>query len=444
MAGPTFGESSGSFGAPGASGGAGGFVLPFLTYGFGIANEGLSFFTTFKSNPFQTFEDFFEGKPAKADTIAAVLRAGASRNPVIDKLGRELAILEGGGVLLSDSSAAGQAAISKVLAAAKAGLVAQGTSPQQASREILNLISSHTATPGTAIGRPQVGTVAFPERASNAQDFANQFTPIPFLPNPLAPQGGIPALPPNVANILRPLIPGADELKALTGLDIFGQPSTSIAIPPTRPAPQPGQPQSPMTVIDPRECQSCNPEQHAEYQRLKAQQGDLQGELQTEENQGQAQQDQQRQQEIQKFRQLEQQPADQRNIPQEIQRKMALLEQIGQELGQLQNQLDNPTTGQVVQPGSGQTPVGSSTPTSQPGNQSIITPDTSPQPGSAETTEHEHEDEEQQVFIQQTPKENQGDPSQAVKFCVGCVTQLEAIKFLNGEPSGCSVMGFPT
>lgn len=58
-------------------------------------------------------------------------------------------------------------------------------------------------------------------------------------------------------------------------------------------------------------------------------------------------------------------------------------------------------------------------------------------------TAQEHEHEEEQIFIQQQPQDGQGDPTKAVKFCVGCVTQLDAQRFLNGEPSACSVFGYP-
>src|SRR5579871_3919717 len=116
-AGTSFG-GAGSFGSGGfssAGGAAGGFssILSLGSYFYNLAKSGGS--KIFITNPFQGFEDlFFEGKPVTADTIQAVLRAGASRNPVVKQYGEDLATLERGGVVLSTSSGPGRAALNQI------------------------------------------------------------------------------------------------------------------------------------------------------------------------------------------------------------------------------------------------------------------------------------------------------------------------------------------
>jgi hypothetical protein len=409
----------------------------------------------FITNPFQGFEDLvIEGKPRAQDTIDAVLRLGESHNPVVKQFGRALATLEQGGIVLSSSDPFARAQLNKIFHDAVEGLAAQGVPPATARRELVNVINSGTGTPGTAISAPKVSAPQqmdfFTTPRTAGSDFMNQFTPTPFLPNPLAPQPAtIPftniPIRPRVLDLIRPLIPGADELRALTGYDIFGQPDNPVpAVPPPPPPPQPGQPPQ---IIDPRECQTCNPEQYRDFQRLKGQQGQLQDELQVEKGQqGQKTLDQQDEQ-VQHYRDLEQQPSTQRDIPREIQQKMNLLQQVGQELSDLQQALDNPqgVPGRPVTGGGPQAVGNQQAQTANPpsGPQSIVQPDTSPNSDEGQLSSTEHQDEESELFYQQHPT-GEGDPSQAVKFCVGCVTQLDAQKFLNGEPSACSVMGYPS
>jgi hypothetical protein len=466
-AGTSFG-GAGSFGSGGfssAGGATGGFgaILSLGSYFYNLAKSGGS--KIFITNPFQGFEDlFFEGKPVTADTIQAVLRAGASQNPVVKQYGKDLAVLERGGVVLSTSGGAGRSALNEIYSKAVSGLVAQGFSRQQANALLDNVISSHTASSGLTIPlpspapsvsralpvvptAPSVSSVPMNYFPSSSQDFSNQFLKLPT---------------PQVPSVVQDLVPGAREFQDITGIDLFKPAPSMQEILSRGPVQNPfggllnsqsGQPytptasvqsgRQPMEIIDPRDCPSCNPQQAQERALLTSQEGQLQQELQTEQQQQNQQQDQQRQQQIEQFRQLEHQPAQQRNIPQEIQQKMNLLQQVGNELAQLQQEIDN------------QTPSGGNPPLASSGNLPAPSPSVvrgdgggtptiygQPEPTTGTEDEHQHELEEQQIFVQQQPSDNGADPTKAVKFCVGCVTQNDALKFLNGEPSACSVMGY--
>lgn len=453
------GEFGGGGGGAGGAGGFGGIIgaLPGLGSWFaGLVQSGFTKF--FITNPFQGIEDFFEGKPKTADTIAAALRAAASKNPAVKQFGHDLATLERAGVVLSTDNPTGRAALDKIFAKAMSGLESEGFTKQQAFRYLTNIISSHIAASGGVVPvSPNTGQVMtinprtpivplstappgppaqgfFPTNSS--QDFANQF--LTGAQN-------------YIVNAVREFS-GLGEIKALTGLQIptlpeqvdllnrgvrslfSGQPTTT----PT-PAPTPNQP---LQIIDPRDCPECNPAQAQIRAQLQGEQQALRQELQTEQQQEQQQKIGQQQKQIQEFRQLERQPVDQRDIESEIQKKIALLDQVGQELQQLQQQIDHGSPS--PQPVMSLPPAGGSPPLSPAGGPpQTIEPIGAPLPPPGTLTEQEHEQEEQQIFIQQPPVGAGGDPTKAVKFCVGCVTQDDALKFLNGEPSACSVMSFP-
>lgn len=431
MAGGEFagGGTGGSFGGGTSASGLGGIISAGVSFYEYLRNPKKFFI----ENPFQGFEDFAaEGIPVREKTREAILRLGGSANPVVKELGRDLAVLQGGGVELSSASPAARAALSEVFARAMSGLEAQGFPKQLAFRELTNVLSSHTATPGIAIpvSPPQMNP--FPTGGSNAAAFAAQLRPIPFLPNPFQPGGT--SLPQGVADIVRPLIPGAEELKALTGYDIFGQRAQIPGIPP--PTVPPGTPVNPddIPVVNPQDCPSCQP--------LRQQQRQLRQEIQTEQQQLEQQRIQQRQRDIDRNKQLEQQPADQRDIPRELQQKQQELDQIGQELEELQREAEaqqqprpyNPPV--ASQPGRLPTP-----PSGGGGGQVPVVRSPAQPPGTL--TAHEHQDEEELLFNQGSPSGEQPDPSKAYKFCVACATQFDSVKFLNGEPSACSVIPYP-
>jgi hypothetical protein len=426
MAGEFAGGSTGS----GFSGGTAG-----SSFG-GIISSGVSFYEYLRNpkkfyitNPFQGFEDLVaEGLPVREKTREAVLRLGGSQNPVVKQLGRDLAVLQGGGVELSSSQPAARAALSEVFARAMSGLEAQGFPKQLAFRELTNVLSSHTATPGIAIpvSPPQMNL--FPTGGSNAAAFAAQLRPIPFLPNPFQP-GGI-NLPQGVADIVRPLVPYAEELKALTGHDIFRpQATTTQMIPAPQPQPQPVN-YDDIPTVNPQDCPSCQP--------LRRQQQQLEKEIQTEQGQLQQQRQARQQQQIDQFKQLEQQPVDQRNIPQELQQKQDELNQIAQELEDLQNEAERQQQPRPYQPPPGQQQP---TPPSSGGGQ--IQTVLSPRQPPGTLTASEQQDQEEELFTQGQPTGVQPDPTKAYKFCVACATQFDSVKFLNGEPSACSVIPYP-
>lgn len=189
---------------------------------------------------------------------------------------------------------------------------------------------------------------------------------------------------------------------------------------------------------------------------IQRQEQEVRQEIQRERAQGEQQTLQQTQQEIDRLRQLESQPIQTRNIPREIQEKQQLLQTLeqlqqgglpaggqgtlapslpaGQQLpvsspqlpvsspqqpGQLAPMLDyqSPRGQLIFVPEGQQPPIGGSPPSSSP-----------PPP----------------MGIQQGQPPAEGLPVPngpgSVKFCVVCTSQNESLKFLNGEPSECSVL----
>lgn len=132
-------------------------------------------------------------------------------------------------------------------------------------------------------------------------------------------------------------------------------------------------------------------------EQLERERAELRTEIQTETGQQQQQSLDQIQQSLDHLKDLEQQPLEQRDIQGELRQKQ-----------QLQQQLN-----QLTQGGSGQ--PGQVVPT-QPGEPA---PRLAPEQGEAEQAEH---------------------AGAGVTFCVGCKSQEDAILFLNGEPSACSVV----
>ena len=176
--------------------------------------------------------------------------------------------------------------------------------------------------------------------------------------------------------------------QSLRGKTPGRQPGSAPQMPPT-PVPQPGvNPQNVPLVLN-QPCEACmSPTQRAQYQREQQQ---LQKEIETETQQDTQQQLDRIQQQLDQLQQLEQQPLDQRNVQQELQQK----QQLRQQLDMLSNQRGEPA------------------PPGQPAPLVEISPE--------------------QVPIQQKA-------SEALTFCVGCQSNEDAILFLNGEPSACSVI----
>jgi len=161
----------------------------------------------------------------------------------------------------------------------------------------------------------------------------------------------------------------------------------------TRPAP----------ILDQQKpCPECerglSAEQRAQLARERA---ELQKEIQTEQGQQATKTLDQVQQQLDTLKNLESQPLEQRDIQSELQQK-----------NQLQSELDA-LSGQGSQPGQSPSPV--------PG-----------QPAPMLQQNQAAQQVEQEIEQQQS--------SEAVQFCVGCQSGEDAILFLNGEQSKCSVV----
>lgn len=462
MAGGFGGSGGGEFGL-GTSGTGLGFLSQASPYAFipgylfGIITKD-KFFNT---NPLQPLEDLFEGKPRILATEQAVLRFGASTNPALKQYGKDLAKLAQGGVVLSSSDPIARANLNKIFQKADTALRAEGLSKVQAFDVLVSGINPPLA-PALSVaqrGLPsaRVSTVPVSSRLQPVLD-----TSRPPM-NPFQSSGPLKSAGQSFADqfvtkatgLLTDIIPGARELETITGQTInYSRPPSiqdTLAKGPVRISDlfsgQPGDGTNQpgighQKIIDPRDCPTCNPQQAQMRAQLTQEQRDLQDELQVEQGQQRGKTISDQRQQVDQFRDLERQPVQGRDIPHEIQQKMNLLQQVGNELAQLQHEIDNPQSLETT--AGNQQPVPSMPPpVGGTGNQTIIEPDTSPKPGSGQMTEQEHEHELDQLFIQGEGTEGQGDPTKAVKFCVGCVTQLDAQRFLNGEPSACSVFGYP-
>lgn len=466
MAGESFGSGGG-----GTSGGGFGNVGSYYNLGRYVANLFSHPSQIFITNPFQGFEDaFIEGKAKTIDTTQAVLRLGASGNPVVRQFGRDLATLEQGGVVLSTSTGPGRANLNRIFAKASEGLQAQGFTKQHANQLLINVINSHTAASGALIPTHPRG---LPGNAVSVR-VQPQSEPIPRMIPPSKGQGDLFSnqFVTKAQNLVKDFVPGLREFEDLTGHEIqfpSPQPLIDFFKPPglvhdmyrqlgdqPQPIPpmNPQQPSQQREIIDPRDCPTCNPQQREQFHDLQQQQRDLQRELQTEKGQQQGKTLDDQRQQIDKLKDLETQPVQSRDIQKEIEQKMGLLNQIGNELAALQHAIDGnpgspPTneiedhTGHDHAMDDGSNPPGQNPPATQPYTPGeVIEPDRGQSTG--QLSELEHEQEEQQIFLQQQPVGSGGDPTKAVKFCVGCVTQDDALRFLNGEPSACSVMSFPS
>ena len=174
--------------------------------------------------------------------------------------------------------------------------------------------------------------------------------------------------------------------------------------------PQPAGPPPglPVPILDQTsDCPSCTPRGRLQKQLQEQEQRTLRD---IEREQGQLTEEQLSQQsdELSKLEQFETQPASQRDIQKELSQKNQVLQQIRQEQSQIGGQPAPQPSGPQPAPG-------------QPAPQL--------QPESSQTAQREIESELHEQH-DHTP----------VQFCVGCKSQEDAILFLNGEPSQCSVI----
>lgn len=162
---------------------------------------------------------------------------------------------------------------------------------------------------------------------------------------------------------------------------------------------QPSTEPAPLIIPSKQGCTTCG----QDLQRLQRQRDEVQREIKQEETQQREQRIEQQQREIEQHEQEEQRPLGQRDIQQELQQKRALQSQIEQEIRDLQAGTD------------------------QSSFQGQQTGETAPLV-------------QQPLFTQREPVTvPQQQVQNPVRFCVACTSQAESLKFLNGEPSECSV-----
>lgn len=434
----------------------------------------------------------FSGRPKMLDTFEAVARLALSKNPAVQNLAKGLAVFARNGVPLSTGNPKFQSQIRDLIAGTimtigqQAGLShLSGEQVGILDKSIRNVLTSEIANPGTrvddtirALGLSQN---LVPAPAASSRDFSSPRIPKqPNLADFGVPARGTPRppmvsqrsdnLPPNtpgpVLSLFRQfehlaspatvaelagcitllVLPGTETLgvRCLEGLiakqieqtlkavlesiKSFFVRQPQILPPAPIPQPQPfGQPRIVPTLDQTSDCPECDGRKRKELQRIRAQQRQLSREIDTEQSQELEEQLSQQEQEITHFAELEQQPASQRDIQSELQRKAQIQQQLQQEEQQLQQggqpQIQPPSR---CPPGTHQCHTDTECETYGACAPNVPVP-TLQQNETAQQLEHEIEkiEESKQVGIQ---------------FCVGCKSQDDAILFLNGEPSECSVI----
>lgn len=163
---------------------------------------------------------------------------------------------------------------------------------------------------------------------------------------------------------------------------------------------------------------------------LRAQQYQLQHSITTEQSQQTQQQVSQQQTQIARYRQTEQQQQTgqqtqtAQQIQQQIAQKQALLDQIAQELQDLES-------GQPSAVGSSQQPPAVTGPTVPQSSQYPITQSLT-KPFQVATA--------REAAAAKQIAQAASNPSNAVQICFACESQQDAIAFMNGESSSCSLM----
>lgn len=443
--GPNQGLLAGEAGASSAIAIAAGGPLGIGVAGLNLALGQLGF------DPLSLILGAFAGRP-HAQATQDVARLAHSNNPVLQIIGSAANRVLAAGTVLSSPSAApefgaaftnARTLLAQYLygAQTKGALARAATLLQQAIHEAanpgsgtyaLNLIrqayNQYTVPAIQALPSPypfNVGPQASGRGGLTPLSTASvtfqpptSSAPRPGPPNTFFNQLGSTAG--NLAReILQSAIPGSREFETLTGINPFQPAPVNPFQPPAqyrqetlqrlaRP-PAGSQPVQIAPLLDTsKPCPECD--------GLRGQQGQLRQEIQLEQQQESTQLQQQHQQEIEHFHQLEQQPVSQRDIPRELQQKQQLLQEIQNEINSLQS-------GQPIQ----QPVEGAPAPLLNP-EQPTGQPPLEIQPGPQQGTQP------------QQGQPEQGQPTPHVQFCVGCASQEDAILFLNGEPSQCSVI----
>ncbi len=394
----------------------------------------------------------FSGRPKAEDTIQAAQRLMMSRNPYVQLLGQRFAYLANHGVVLSDSNPAVQKLISDEFHAAVLALEASlGWSQNRAFWALENVISSHTANAGTTIpiSRAEAQTAPLPQTRALVRPMPQRF------PQPTGPLDLIPR-PPDLQTQIRLVNPEVGELVSLIGAQMNGtdgfvknffsgqgqgqgqqlQTYPQNGYPPPANVtngysrqpfanPQPFQPFQPAPELKP--CADCGyrPDED-ESNQLRRQTGELEQEVRVEQQQQLRERIAQQERTINSLRQLERNQPSGRNIPQELEQKQQLLRDISsEERGQYPDnsysQPSGPNAPATIDTGYRSAPI-------EVGHQHANPPPSETQ---------------QEIFTQgQGGEDGNPEPNgpDSVKFCVVCSNVNESHKFLNGEPSECSVL----
>lgn len=183
---------------------------------------------------------------------------------------------------------------------------------------------------------------------------------------------------------------------------LHSQPNGQPSFPPLSP-----QPHRAPKLDESKPCPSCSPRGRELQREIRSQQERTLRDIRTETDQEIEEQLSQQEQQLTQLEHQETQPAGQRDINRELQQKQNILQNLQQQESQLINQ-------------------GQTQPAAQPGAEPAPRLIESQQQQNAQELEHELESQSQH----ETP----------LTFCIGCKSQEDAIMFLNGEPSACSVM----
>lgn len=179
-----------------------------------------------------------------------------------------------------------------------------------------------------------------------------------------------------------------------------GAPPPALPPPPVPPFPQLA------PLLEHKPCEACmTPSQRAQLQREREQ---LKTEIQVEQQQGTDQTLDQVQQQLDQLRALESQPLEQRNVARELEQKR----QLSQQLEQLEQ------TDELLQAGNQpleSVPPGKTAPLLREQPSTVV---------------------ERELESQARHQLN----SEPMQFCVGCQSAEDAVLFLNGEASACSVI----
>lgn len=411
----------------------------------------------------------FSGKPKLLDSVQAIQRLAQSRDPAVQQLAANLAIYVRNGVPLSTSNPQQQAQIRGWIGGAvntllsERGLTPTGSNVALLDSAIRNVITSEVANSGfhidaaaNSLGLRTAQPLAQQQQQGLSLRPVRSSRPGPQIAQvPQAQAAQVPSLPENTPSELKRLF---QEARQYLGIAEEIQLATCIALVVTsiltegataeaatfclkklaiakvfqgaeqiianmvrfveslfrnQPQGQPqGQPQ-PYTTPAPQlqDCPSCTPQGRRLQRQLSQQREQTLRDIQTEQGQLAEQQIAQQAQELSQLEQQETQPAQQRDIAKELEQKQKLLQSIETEQQQLTQVGGQPQEQQQLSEGETHTPAPHL------------------HPSSAEAAQQEIESELQ---------EQHG--TQSIQFCVGCKSQEDAILFLNGEPSGCSVI----